>query len=72
MSSVNVFCFDFQQQAVRVGIEQFAFRPIVLLESVVEEIVHLDFAVFEDRRSDVDRSVQNQFAFPLVDRGQVV
>ena len=37
---VNIFCFDLEEEALRVGVEELVTVPILPLELVVVEVVH--------------------------------
>ena len=69
---VDVLRFDFEQQAVRVGVQELALLSVLHFEEVVEEVVHQDLAVLEDCHPRVDRLVQDESAFVHLDSAKVV
>ena len=69
---VDVLCFNLQQQAVRVCVQEFAFFAVLLFQLVVVKVVHQDLAIVKDSHPCVDRLVKQQPAFAHVDSNQVV
>ena len=69
---VNVLCFDFQDEAVRVCVQQLALKAVLFFKVVIEEVVHQDLAVVQDRHPSVHRFVKKKPALSHINSGQVV